>query len=430
MLKHWKIIIIICFISSVARFVLDSYLPSLPAIGQYFDISDTYTQLTLTLYLLGFGLAQLIYGPLSDSFGRKRIILLGLAILITGSVVCALASSPSILCLGRLIAGVGAGACGVLNRAIASDCFKGPEFAKAWSHTTTALVLILCLAPIIGGYIQEVSGWRANFLLATGVVGLVFIIILKFLPETHPQNTKLKTFRPPFNWNDIQKNYIFILTRRTFITATVCYTLAFSGLIIYFQVSPLLLINKLGFSPAEYGWSSVAIAANYFLGGMMVNKFVVKLGTPNMLFIGALLLITGGLLMTIACMLHFLNITVFLLASGIYVLGARIVIPNAIATSLEELSHLSGSSSALIGCIQMIGSSLISCAIASFNHVSPLLLGLFWTGLSSFTLIIYLFGISKDAIGFIHGLKVFQLLKIYEHEKSPRINTSREQQIT
>jgi DHA1 family 2-module integral membrane pump EmrD-like MFS transporter len=298
---HFKIILILCLISSLGRFVLDSYLPSLPAIGDDFRISDESTQLTLTIYLLGFSISQLIYGPLSDRYGRRLIILSGLIIFLVGTFICSIASSMSILLISRLTAGIGAGACGVLNRAIASDCFKGAEFSKAWSYTTTALVLTLIIAPVLGGYVQDAFGWRANFMLATAFVATVFFIILKFLPETN-NHAKL-----PFNVHGVLLSYYKILISRTFIMCTLCYTLAFSGLIVYFQVSPLLYINVFGLSPTQYGLSSIIIAISYLIGGLLVNQLGQYIRIRNLLFMGTFLLISGGLLMLTAHFFGYMN---------------------------------------------------------------------------------------------------------------------------
>lgn len=383
---NFKIILILCLISSLGRFVLDSYLPSLPAISNYFNISDAHTQFTLTIYLLGFSISQLVYGPLSDRYGRRNVILCGMTIFLIGSFVCAIASSPSILLFSRFVTGVGAGACGVLNRAIASDCFKGAEFSKAWSYTTTTLVLTLIIAPVLGGYIQDSFGWRANFILATLFVCSVFFIVLRFLPETNV-NSSTQTIK----LHAIMKTYYKILISRTFLMCTLCYTLAFSGLIVYFQVSPLLYMNVFGLTATQYGWSSLIIAGSYLVGGILVNKLARVIAIQQLLFIGTLLLVGGGVIMLLEYCFNHVSLYTVLLPSSIYVIGARIVIPNAIAGSMEEFRHLSGSSSALIGCIQMLGSSLISVLIANFEYDTPFPLGIFFTMLGITSLAIAYF---------------------------------------
>lgn len=382
---NFKIIIILCLISSLGRFVLDSYLPSLPAISDHFKISDESTQLTLTIYLLGFSISQLIYGPLSDRYGRRRIILSGMVIFLFGSFICAIAATPAVLLISRFITGIGAGACGVLNRAIASDCFQGAEFSKAWSYTTTTLVLTLIIAPVLGGYVQDNYGWRANFILAALFVSTVFFIILKFLPETNIIKQK------PMHTPGVLKVYCQILISRSFLMCTLCYTLAFSGLIIYFQVSPLLYMNVFGLTATQYGWSSLIIAGSYLIGGMIVNKLARVLEIQQLLLMGTLLLIGGGLLMLLEYVFNHVSIYSVLLPSSVYVIGARIVIPNAIAGSMEEFRHLSGSSSALIGCIQMLGSSLISLLIANFDYDTPIPLAVFFTILGTMSLTMVFF---------------------------------------
>lgn len=415
MLRYFKIIAILCLISSLARFVLDSYLPSLPAIADAYGITEQKAEYTLTFYLLGFSLSQLIYGPLSDRFGRRIVIIVGLCIFGFGNVLCALSNSASILMFARIIAGVGAGACGVLNRAIASDIFAGAEFAKAWSYTTSALVLTLCIAPVVGGYMQEMAGWRGNFVVSTLLVGLVLGFILKYLPET---NQSLRT--STIHLQQILSDYGIILKTREFMLGSVCYTLAFAGLIAYFQVSPILLINHLQLSPSHYGWCALIIAMNYLVGGILVNQLAGRIQRQYILLIGALVLILGGALMLILALLRTTsNVYLVLIPAAIFVIGARIVIPNAIAGSMETLRHLNGSTSALLGFIQMLGSSLLSVWIATFDNSTALPLGCFLLGIGLLTVCVVLSMINPNyptkiinllsGKGFVSGRRNFPL---------------------
>jgi Bcr/CflA subfamily drug resistance transporter len=388
MFGYTRIIILLCLISSLGRFVLDSYLPSIPAIGEYFGISSASTRYTLTLYLVGFSVSQLIYGPLSDYYGRRTVIIAGLAIFIIGNFSCALALTPSTLLIARLVSGIGAGACGVLNRAIASDCFQGADFSKAWSYTTTTLVLTLCIAPLIGGFAEEFYGWRANFTLSTLYVAFVLLLIVKFLPETNRQPANSRQGK--LKLKEIVANYYEVLSTPSFVAGTLCYTLSFAGIIAYFQMSPIIFIDIFGLTPSQYGYSSLIIAMNYLAGGYIVNRYVARIGTKALLMIGTLLLILGGLTMLVAYATHLTNIFATLLTSSIYILGARIIIPNAIADSLNGLRHLGGSSSALIGCIQMLGSSLVSLIIASLTSPPLLMLAVVFIILGAMTLTIFL----------------------------------------
>ena len=316
---------------------------------------------------------------------------MGLSLFIASNLLCAMANSSLILLLARFMAGVGAGAGGVLNRAIAGDCFKGAEFSKAWSYTTSTLVITLCIAPVLGGYVQQFMGWRANFYLSTFYIAVVLVVVLGWLPETRLPDKSPATGKPGLTIRQIVKNYHGILKVPSFLTGTLCYTLSFSGLIAYFQISPLLFINTFGLSPAQYGWTSLMVACIYLAGGLTINLLVSRMGVYFLLLLGTLFLLSGGLLMFAAHWAHLTGLMAILVCSSIYILGARLVIPNAIAISMNRLCHLGGSSSALIGFIQMLGSSLISFGIASTNSVSDMTLAIIFTGSAMLILIIVLF---------------------------------------
>lgn len=378
-----RLIILLCLISSLARFAMDSYLPSLPAIQISLNLTSSATQLTLTTYLLGFGFSQLLYGPLSDYMGRKKILLLGMNIFLIGMIICTFANSAAFLLFGRLIVGVGAGVCGVLNRAIAGDCFKGAEFAKVWSYTNTALVFTLILAPLVGGYIQEWIGWRANFFMIVILITFVTFILINKLPETHlVLRSEQMSFRKTIH------QYQKILMSSSFLINTLCYAFAFSGLIAYFQVGPLLFIKYFHFLPSTYGWLGIIIGLSYFIGGSIVTKLVHRIGTKKLLYRGLLIMFIAGMGMLFVANLFPKNWLFILVFTIVYIIGARIVIPNASAQGFEEVQSNRGSVSAMMGCIQMSISMLVSFTIAHFSASSAIPLSLFWLGMSGLSLIL------------------------------------------
>lgn len=379
------IITLLCLISSAGRFVIDSYLPSLPSIQYELILNDALAQMTLTVYLLGFGVSQLFYGPLSDHFGRRKVLLLGMFIFFVGNIFCANADTGTDLLLSRLLAGIGAGACGVLNRVIASDYFEGPAFAKAWSYTTTALVLTLVFAPLIGGYIQEWEGWSGNFTACSLFIAGVLLVIWHYLPETnrHLGQHKLCMKR-------IFAHYGQALIASDFMLPTLTYMLAFSGLIAYFQISPLLLINSYNWTPVQYGWSSLSIALSYLLGGTIVQRWVHALGIRRMLQIGLCLSLLGGILLLLITKMSGNSGWPVVACASLYVLGARLVIPNASALAMGYSLISKGCASALVGSIQMIGSMLLGALIAQFSTDTAVPLAIFFLSVSGLALILYL----------------------------------------
>lgn len=365
-----KIVLLLCLIVTVGRFALDSYLPSLPAIATYFNANISYTQYTLTLYLIGFGASQLFYGPLSERYGRRKVILFGFGIFIIGNILCSIANSINTLILSRFLAGIGGGVGPALKRAIATDNFKGKELAKVWSNLSIALVITLIIAPVIGGYAQEFLGWRANFILIILYVSSIFLFLLRYLPET---NKNINS--SPLVFNLIINNYYTLLTYKPFIGCVTCSTLAFAGLMSYFQLSPFLIIDRLGFSSSSYGLLSFGIAGAYLIAGVLLNPLIDKLGAQNMLIVGMFIILFGGILMSVPAM--------------IFVIGARIVIPNAAAEALTPSGNLSGYASAIMGGVQIIGSSIVSFLISGLSNKNQLSLSLVFISLGLLSITIF-----------------------------------------
>jgi Bcr/CflA subfamily drug resistance transporter len=361
--KKSKIIAILCLTVTVGRFALDSYLPSLPFITRYFASTHTEAEMTLTLYLLGFGLSQFIYGPLSDFYGRRNVMILGFCIFTVSSFMCLLSPSIHFLIFSRFLSGIGAGASSTLSRAIISDIYTGVDLAKAWSKVTTSLMVSLIIAPVCGGYIQISFGWRYNFLISTLYALVVLFIIAYWLPET-----KSKENPSNFKFSIILKKYYFLLKQLKFIAYIGCSALTFSGLTIYFQLSPFLLIDQLGLSARDYGWASLVIAFSYVFSGIILNKYMNDVITMHkMMLSGFFLLVLGGCTMYIFTWFQPLSVYSVLLPSLLYVVGARIVIPSATAGSLSFSKKFSGIVAAITGGLQMLISSVISCLVAHSN---------------------------------------------------------------
>lgn len=394
-LAYYKVIILICLIVSVGRFATDSYLPSFPSIGDYFGIHAAYVQYTMTFFLVGYGSSQLIYGALSEYYGRRKVILFGLSLFALSSLLCALAPSITILILARLLSGLGAGAGQALNRAIATDCFKGSELAKAWSYLSFALVITLIIAPVIGGYVQEWFGWRANFVLISLYVISTTFILFRYLPETHHGKGQ-----SALSLKSAIKTYLHILHCKKFIGYTACSTLAATGLIGYFQLSPFLIMTKLKFSASQYGLFSLYIAAAYLVGGAISNRIVSKLGEQNMVLLGIIVLLLSSLAMSGIHIFYGEDLYTLLIPMMFFITGARIVIPSAFAGAMAPVSHMAGFASALMSSLQVMTTSVISFLITKLPHQSQLSLSLLLTSLSMMALMIFvgLILIKKDRV--------------------------------
>ncbi len=364
----FRMIVILCLAVSVGRFSLDSYLPSLPAIALAFHATADQVQLTLTFYFLGYGISQFLYGPLSEKFGRRHLLLLGMSIFLLGSFLCAVSVSINMLIAARLLAGIGAGAGGVLARAIVSDWFPDYAMATVWAQVTTAIVVSLTIGPVLGGAIQQYFSFEYNFWLSFLYGVVVFIILIYYLPETHHQ-----THAVNLNIKKITATYFNILMNRRFIIYTVCSTIAFSALTIFFQLSPFIFISDFGYTPIKYGFVLIWIAFGYIIGGRLVKIYSTSYSSNTVVNLGALLILAAVALLVLW---HFFALAYESIAvtvvSILFVIGSRLIVATGMAAGLKSYRHIAGYAAALSGGVQMLGGTLISYCIAQVFVGTPL----------------------------------------------------------
>lgn len=369
-IANLRIIAMLCLVVSVGRFSFDSYLPSLPAMTSIFHTTSAQIQLTLTYYFFGYGISQFFYGPLSEKYGRRIFLLIGIIIFITGCLLCATTYSINTFILGRFLSGLGAGAGGVLARAIITDFFPGELIASAWSQVTTSIVLSLMIGPVIGGLNEEYLNFRYTFWLNLLYGLFVLILLLIWFPETHHnrKNISLKMNKIFFTYFNIIKDHHFIIY-------ILCSTLAFSCLVSFFQLSPFIFISQFGYTPITYGLTLIWIACNYILGGKIVGLCSKTFDSNSMIFYGAILIFIASLLLICfhsICPSHdTYNAIIFFVASSLFVIGARIVIPTGLGAGLQHYRHIAGYAAAISGGGQMLGSTLISYGITKFFWGTP-----------------------------------------------------------
>ena len=380
---RWLIFLILLVVI-ITPFASDSYTPSLPAMTTALGSTADQMQLTMTYYLFGASISQLIYGPLSDRFGRKPVILLGLFIAIIGSVLCASASTLQFILISRLIQGGGAGVTNALFRAVMRDSFSGAKMSQVASFAGMFYMFVYASAPIIGGYIQEYLGWRENFIFTAILGAAILTVLFVYLHETHakPDSTATK-------FKNIIRNYFSILSSMHFVGYTALSSLAFSGVVAYYTAAPFIMQNVIGLSAVQFGWVSIGITAGIAIGQYINAKLVTKVGVLRMLLIGLLLMTFSGTTMLMFGMLHVINTTVVIVPILVYGIAAGMVYTNAMANAMHEFAHIAGSAGAMYGSLQILGSSITSYIVSILPETSQLPLALVLTGLGVIALVIY-----------------------------------------
>ena len=365
----WLAIIITC----IGPFASDCYLPSLPSMTLAFSSTTNVMQLTVTLYLLGFSLSQLVYGPLSDRFGRRIIVLTGLGICSLSSLLSAFAPTASFLLLARLVQGIGAGVTNSIFRAVMRDIFDGPQLAKLGSYVGVVFAVAPALAPIIGGYLHDLFGWRSSFIFLFFLIGAAWMTLWFYLPETNKQlNPHAAQFK------HIIKNYIALLSNKNFIGFVLCSSLAYAGILSYYTVSPFLLQNVLHLTPVQYGWSAIFATVSAIVGQFLNSFLVSHLPMMRVMLLGMLGMFLSGLIMLLIGLAGYLNLTVVILPTGLFIAFTCMIFANANAGALHPFAHMAGAASALYGCLQVFGSFVGTLTIANLHSNSQLpLAGIF-----------------------------------------------------
>jgi len=363
------IIGLLCLMVVIGRMAFDVYIPALPVIQHNFLTDEHQLQLSITLFSFGFGISQLFYGPLSDRFGRRYVLFIGLMLFILGSIFAFSAHDVRQLIFARFVSGLGVGVGIVIARAISRDLFVGKTLASVSATQTLALTSALFMAPIIGGYLLRWFSWRADFLfLIIFGVACLFIFFIA-LPETNTTVRKKSI-------SDTFINFFVLLRHRYFMKNVLVSSFSSAGLLIYFQLTPFIFQRQYGLSSLAYSWLSLAIAVAYILGTASVKQQLKRYSINCIITHGILAMVFSGYLILLQYFANMITLAGIILSSMIYVYGFRLVLPGATANCLSPFKKTAGTAAALLGAILMGVSSLISfiCSLVHINQT--LLLGL------------------------------------------------------
>nr|WP_295832940.1 multidrug effflux MFS transporter [uncultured Azospirillum sp.] len=345
----------------------DLYLPSLPTLVRVFDTDVATVQLTLSIFLVGFAVSQLVYGPMSDRFGRRPTLLVGVAIYLAASAVCAMTSSIEGLIAARFFQALGA-CCGpVVARAVVRDVFGRDRAATVLAYMSMAMALAPAVGPMLGGVLTEWFGWRANFMLLTVFACGILAAVWSMLGETNAHRDE-EALRP----GRLAANYLLLMRNRGFVGYVLVVAFSYSGIFCFISGSSFVLIGQLHLTPAQYGASFGAVALGYMLGTFLAGRLTPRLGGARMIRIGTLLSLGGGLVggvLALAGVLHLLSIVVPVF---LFILGAGLTLPNATANAVGPYPTMAGLSSSLLGFAQMAVAAVVGIVVGHLNDGTAL----------------------------------------------------------
>jgi DHA1 family bicyclomycin/chloramphenicol resistance-like MFS transporter len=344
---------------------MDIYLPSLTIIMDYFSVNYDEVQFSLSVFLIGVGVFQLILGPLSDKYGRRPILFAGLVVYWVATLACAYSTSIEMLNIARFIQSIGACATGVTSFAVARDLFDGKQGAKMIASVTSAIGLVPVLAPMLGTYLQIAFGWRSNFIFLLAFSVMIFILAYFRLQETN-------THQPP-PLKHIFKNYWQLLSHPAYRIYSMCGVFAFGSLIAFASNAPFYMIKLGGASITEFSFLFGINAAAFIMGSFIASRLIHKLSLETLIFVGGNMILLGGVLQ--AALLSFLSYSNLWIVISMLIctFGIAIVMPVGSAGALAPFRHIAGTASALSGFLRFIGGSLIGVLVGfieTFNSLA------------------------------------------------------------
>jgi DHA1 family bicyclomycin/chloramphenicol resistance-like MFS transporter len=343
----------------------DLYLPSLPNLARYFTVGVDDIQLTLSIFLVGLATAQLAYGPLSDRFGRRPVLLVGLAIYVIATVVCMLSPSVPVLIAARFVQAVGACVGPVLGRAVVRDVYGREGAARVLAYMSAAMALAPAIGPILGGFLEEWFGWRINFLVLViyGSGGLA--IAWRILPETN-KAPDLQAAQPI----RILLGYRGFLNHRAYVGYVLCCAFAYSGIFAFISGSSYVLQEVVGLGPIGFGLCFAGVVIGYIIGTIVAGRLSRRLGIDRLIAVGAVIGVAGGALLLALALAGPTRsgLAGALLIVGpmlVFMIGVGLVLPNSIAGAIGPFARSAGAASALLGFTQMTAAAAIGIAVAA-----------------------------------------------------------------
>ena len=356
-------LVFLIFIISASSYILsDLYLPAFPRLESSFHTSSTLIQYSFTIYLISLAFFQLIWGPVSDRIGRKKVILLCVLIVLLGTIICVFSTDVYIFLIGRFVQGIGSAALVVLTRAMARDLFSGVKLAQISSYQGLTNNIVTAASPVIGSYLILGFSWQSLFILILILFIVILFLTIKYLPET---NINVSS-------SSVLSNYIDVLTHRTFLLGTIASASSFGGLMAYLAVVPFLYQKVLGISLSYFGWLGMVIILASLFVKLTNAKLVKKLGVKKMLFSASILTLVGAILMLIFVLIGFINVWVVLIPFLLFNAGAGLIFSNMSSVIMVDFKSSAGSASAVYGCIQILGSVIATAIIAVISEQTQL----------------------------------------------------------
>jgi len=356
-------LVLLGILTAVAPLSIDMYLPSFSLVEHSLGAAPGSMGYTLACFFVGLTLGQLLYGPLSDRFGRKPLLLFGFALYTVASVGCALSDSVATLCAWRFLQGMGgcAGIC--LPSAIVRDRLGARDSARAFSMLMLVMGLAPILAPLIGGWLLTQWNWRSIFVVLA-VFGVSCLTAIVFgLEESHPT-----AHEPPLNLRQVMRNYGYLLSNRSFLGFALGGGLTMAGMFAYIAGSPFVLMDLYGVAPQHFGWFFGANAFGLIASSQLNARVLQKLPATAILRRALWVPPVVGLSLALLACSGVISLPWFVLGFFCFVASIGWITPNAMASALATHGQMAGTAAALASGLQFLCATLAGALVGALYN--------------------------------------------------------------
>lgn len=360
---HAPIFLLITVMLMMQPLSTDLYLASLPSLASGFQVPISTVQLTLTLFVIGFGGAQLIVGPLSDRFGRRPVLLIGLVLYIVASALCALSQSIDLLIAARFLQALGCCTAVIIARAIVRDAYALEDSARVIARASTWISLAPIFGPILGSYLQVSFGWRAAFIALGILSACIFAASVMHLPETNQHKNPKAT-----DLSGLMENYRLVLGSREFWAYAIPGALSYGAIFSFISGSSFVLINVLGVPTQWFGYCFGLGVSGYMTGTLICRRLLKEISGLQALRIGTACSLGSGLFFLVATLFGLIHWSMMLVAMFLAMVAHGINFPVTQSGAVSPFPKQAGTAAGLMGALFMLFAFIVGSLVGATHN--------------------------------------------------------------
>ena len=368
---RWALAILLALLGMLGPFSIDTFIPAFAGIAASTNASPAEMQQTLSAYLFGFAFMNLFHGALSDSFGRRPVVLTGLAIFTIASAGCALSQSITQLVFFRALQGLSTGAGIVVSRAVVRDMFPPADAQKVMSQITIYFGVAPAIAPIIGGWLFVHLGWHSIFWFLTGVGVLLWVANFRFLPETLHLDQ-----RQPLNARNLLRGYRQLIANPRFVLLALASGVPFNGMFLYVLSAPEFLGHLLGLGPTQFFWFFLLTIGGIMSGAWLSGRMAGKVPAKTQIRHGFVIMVVVSVVNVLANLLFQAHVSWALFPVALFAFGWAMMVPAVTLLVLDLVPERRGMASSLQACLGSTANGLVAGVLAPLVMHSAIALAL------------------------------------------------------